>query len=169
MRYIKLENNQPVDYTIEQLLIDNPNAIIYKISQMPNEQLLAQYNVYPLITEPVPQLTEDETVEESTPEFRDGEWHQTWQVRKLTKDEISEIIESRTPIFSDANADGIANADGMNEGVGRFIATVELQEQRYEICKTCDSFTALKTCRECGCIMPLKIKINSASCPLEKW
>jgi hypothetical protein len=163
MRYIKLENNSPIDYTIEQLFAEYPDALIYKISQMPNEELLLNYNVYPLITEPVPQLTEDETVEESTPEFHDGEWHQTWRVRKLTEGEIGEIVESRTPIFSDANADDV------NEAQAMFIATVELQEQRYEICKTCDSFTALKTCRECGCIMPLKIKINSASCPLEKW
>jgi hypothetical protein len=85
MKYIRLENNQPINYTIEQLLIDHPDAVIYKKTKMPNEQLLANYNVYPLITEAAPDINEDETAEESTPEFRDGEWHQTWRVKKLTQ------------------------------------------------------------------------------------
>ena len=162
MRYIKVETNTPTDYLIEQLLIDYPDAVIYKKSQMPNEKLLAQYDVYPLITEPMPQLLEDETVEESTPEFRQGEWHQTWKIRKLSEEEIQEIIESRT------SAVALDSIDTENEALG-FFASKELQEQRYETCKGCDAFTALKTCRECGCIMPLKIKIADAACPLEKW
>jgi hypothetical protein len=160
MRYIKLENNQPENYTIEQLMIDYPNAIIYKISQLPDEQLLAQYNVYPLITEALPELQEDEAASESTPEFRDGEWHQTWTVRKLTEQEINEMVALR------AGADSFTDTP---ENLTEFIASKDLQQQRYEICKTCDSFTMLKTCRECGCIMPLKVKIASVSCPLKKW
>jgi hypothetical protein len=50
-----------------------------------------------------------------------------------------------------------------------FFASKELQEQRENICKSCDSFTTLNTCKECGCIMPLKNKIKSATCPLGKW
>jgi hypothetical protein len=160
MRYIKLENNQPEDYTIEQLMIDYPNAVIYKNSQLPNEQMLAQYNVYPLITEALPELQEDETVSESTPEFRHGEWHQTWTVRKLTEQEINEMVELRADDDSSTTTP---------ENSSEFIASKELQQQRYEICKTCDSFTMLKTCRECGCIMPLKVKIASVNCPLKKW
>jgi hypothetical protein len=162
MKYIKLENNQPKDYTIEQLLIDYSDAVIYENSQMPNEKLLANYNVYPLITESKPIINEDESVEESTPEFRDGEWHQTWSVRKLTETEIQSVIENtKNNLYLD-------NIDINNEPVG-FLANQELQQQRYEICKTCDSFTSLKTCKECGCIMPLKIKITNSECPLKKW
>ncbi len=160
MRYIILENNQPVNYSIEQLLKDYPNAKIYKKSKMPNEQLLANYSVYPLITEATLDTKEDETVEESTPEFRNGEWHQTWRVRKLTQKEIDMIVESRQTDF---------NISTIDDNTTDFFATTELQEQRYEICKSCDSFTALKTCRECGCIMPLKIKISDVSCPVGKW
>lgn len=163
MRYIKLENGTPKDYTIEQLLIDCPNANIYNNGiKMPNEKLLAQYDVYPLITESMPQLNEDETVEESTPEFKQGEWHQTWKTRKLSEEEIQEIIESRESFLD------LANVDIAEETTG-FLATKELQEQRYEICKGCDSLTVLKTCKECGCIMPLKTKLSSAVCPLDKW
>jgi hypothetical protein len=157
MRYIRIENNSPVDYTIEQLFQDYPDAEIYKTSQMPNEQLLANYSVYPLITEPLPQLTEDETVKEGVPEFVLGEWHQTWTVRKLTQEEITEIVNNRLPsVTADAGSDV-------------FFAAANVQTERYEICKKCPSFTVLKTCRECGCIMPLKIKIASVSCPLAKW
>ena len=162
MRYIILENNQPVNYSIEQLLKDYPNAKIYKKSKMPNEQLLANYSVYPLITEATLDTKEDETVEESTPEFRNGEWHQTWRVRKLTQKEIDMIVESRQTDFNISTTDS-------DDNTTNFFATTELQEERYEICKNCDSFTALKTCRECGCIMPLKIKISNTSCPVGKW
>lgn len=161
MRYIKVENNVPKDYTIEQLLIDYPDAVIYKRSQMPNEKLLANYNVYPLITEAIPTLNEDEKAEESIPEFQNGEWHQTWIVKKLTEDEINKIVESR--IETDI---GLPNALGNSLGV---LANEQLQTERYNICKTCDSLTTLKTCRECGCIMPLKVKLATARCPLEKW
>lgn len=161
MRYIKIENNSPVDYTIEQLFEDYPNAVIYKISQMPNEQLLATYSVYPLITEPLPQLAEDEIAEEGVPEFAQGEWHQTWTVRKLTEEEITEVVNSRSfPLLATEGVDIASNS---------FIAAADVQTDRYEICKQCTAFTALKTCRECNCIMPLKIKIASASCPLVKW
>lgn len=162
MRHIKVENNTPTDYSIEQLFIDHPTATIYKNTQMPNEQLLAAYNVYPLITEAQPQLNEDETAEESTPEFRQGEWHQTWKTRKLSEEEIQEIVKSRESFLDLSNVN-------ITEETISFLATKELQEQRYEICKNCDAFTALKTCKECGCIMPLKIKIASAACPLDKW
>jgi hypothetical protein len=153
MRYIKLENNQPINYTIEQLLVDNPNAVIYKNSKMPNEELLSTYNVYPLITEALPNINEDEIAEESTPEFRDGEWHQTWAIRKLTDEEIKEIVSAYNEIPYENS----------------FFTSKDMQEKRYEICKSCDSFTVLKTCRECGCIMALKIKIAEAKCPVDKW
>jgi hypothetical protein len=126
---------------------------------MPDEKLLANYNVYPLITEAKPIINEDEIVEESTPEFIDGEWHQTWHIRKLTEIEIQTLIESRS-------AD-LTTTTGVDSN--KFFATSTVQTQRYEICKTCPSFTLLKTCKECGCIMPLKTKLANTSCPLAKW
>jgi hypothetical protein len=73
VRHIKLENNVAIDYPIEQLLVDVPDAVIYKNSQMPHPEMLANYNVYPLVTTPRPSLNEDETAEEGVPEFKDGE------------------------------------------------------------------------------------------------
>jgi hypothetical protein len=163
MRYIKLENNTPVDYSIEQLFEDYPNAVIYKISKMPNEKLLAKYNVYPLITTPKPKTLDDEAVEESIPELRDNSWYQTWKVRKLTETEIQEIIETKI-LALDNTKTTLEDEEDI-----RFIADKEIQEKRYEICKVCKHFTALKTCKECGCIMPLKVKLFDAKCPIGKW
>lgn len=107
MRYIKLENNVPVNYSIEQLFKDYPDAQIYKKTQMPNEQMLANYNVYPLITEPKPYCSEEQIADESTPEFRENEWHQTWIVRDLTEEERQNQIEN-TELNADADADADA-------------------------------------------------------------
>jgi len=162
MRYIKLENNRPKHYTIEQLMMDVPNAKIYKRSNMPNKELLAKYDVYPLITEPMPVVKENEKAEESVPKFQNGEWHQTWIVRRLTEEEIDEIL--KISIGKNKVTDVAKLGD-----ISKFMANEELQEQRYNTCKKCEKFTKLKTCQECGCIMPLKVKIASAECPLKKW
>lgn len=42
--------------------------------------------------------------------------------------------------------------------------------ERYEICQSCKEFNAtFKICEICKCFMPLKTKISSAYCPLNKW
>lgn len=42
--------------------------------------------------------------------------------------------------------------------------------KRLEICQSCDKFiSTTKQCRECGCIMPMKVKLAKAKCPLNKW
>lgn len=156
MRYVKVENDVVKNYTIEQLLTDHHDAIIFKSSKMPNEQMLAKYNVYPLITEPMPITNEDEVAEEGMPKFRNNEWHQTWNVRKYLEEELEEIVNNT--ILENVSI----------ESTNIFVDST-LQAQRYEICKTCDSLTLLKTCKECGCIMPLKTKLSNAVCPLDKW
>lgn len=40
---------------------------------------------------------------------------------------------------------------------------------RIETCKNCDRLNTLKFCKECGCFMPAKVRIKSASCPIGKW
>ena len=41
---------------------------------------------------------------------------------------------------------------------------------RYAICEQCPSLIKLtKQCKECGCFMPLKVKLINAVCPLGKW
>jgi hypothetical protein len=41
---------------------------------------------------------------------------------------------------------------------------------RYDICIICPELTSLtKQCKQCLCIMPLKVKLKNAKCPLGKW
>jgi hypothetical protein len=43
-------------------------------------------------------------------------------------------------------------------------------EQRYDICLECPEFISLtKQCKQCGCVMTMKTKIQAATCPLGKW
>lgn len=157
MKYIKLVNNNPVNYSIEQFVIDYPNATIYSNSSMPDAHLLSQYNIYPVITTNSPALTDTQIAEEGNPIFHDNEWYQTWIVRDLTEEEIDEIISLRTPIPASP------------EIALEFFASDELVTQRSEICSSCPSYSQLKICAECKCIMPLKVKIKSAVCPIGKW
>lgn len=48
-------------------------------------------------------------------------------------------------------------------------ATDKKAEERINICAQCDKFNDLGLCTECGCLMATKSKIESASCPLNKW
>ena len=48
--------------------------------------------------------------------------------------------------------------------------TEEEANQRFAICEDCDRLLSVtKQCKECGCIMPIKVKLKLATCPLEKW
>lgn len=43
-------------------------------------------------------------------------------------------------------------------------------KSRYEICKNCiDYRKIIDQCKVCGCIMSLKTKISSSTCPKGKW
>ena len=150
MRFIKLTNNYPDNYSLDQLFEEYPKAVIYKNSQMPNSQLLANYDVYPLITTPMPD--EVMVISEGTPEFKDNEWYQTWITRPYTAKEIAQKqqIQGVETLFQ--------------------TAAPELSKKRYDICKECDRFISLTTtCKECGCFMIAKTKMTSATCPLDKW
>jgi hypothetical protein len=46
----------------------------------------------------------------------------------------------------------------------------EKAKERFNICKQCPRLIKLtKQCKECGCIMIAKTKLELATCPLEKW
>jgi hypothetical protein len=58
--------------------------------------------------------------------------------------------------------------DLLNPNVER--ATDELAINRLKTCEECDSLIkATRQCKECGCVMPLKVKLKAAVCPLGKW
>jgi hypothetical protein len=149
MKYIKLENNVPIHYTIEQLFKDFPTAVIYKVSQMPDEQLLAGYNVYPLITTNMPT---GDVVVEGIPVLINNEWHQTWTTRSFTTEE------------------SLLKQTELKEQESKWFVDSAVSKKRYDICQLCENFNNLTTqCKECNCIMILKTKIQSATCPINKW
>lgn len=163
MRYIKIENNSPIHYSIEQLMEDIPDAVIYEKSELPSEKLLKNYDVYPLVTTPFP---EADVVEEGTPIFSNGEWIQTWITREFTQEERLEYENTR-------EKSKISDRDNFFkpflENQILFVDS-ETQANRYDICKSCDKFFELtKQCKECGCFMTLKTKLKMTSCPLNKW
>lgn len=46
----------------------------------------------------------------------------------------------------------------------------EVQQQRYDICKSCDQFIKLTNqCKRCNCFLNLKTWFARVRCPLEKW
>jgi hypothetical protein len=42
--------------------------------------------------------------------------------------------------------------------------------RRFSICEECPRLIkSTKQCKECGCFMKLKVKVQSAACPIGKW
>lgn len=46
----------------------------------------------------------------------------------------------------------------------------ELAQKRMEVCSSCEHLIQLtKQCKKCGCFMPMKTKLQDATCPVGKW
>jgi hypothetical protein len=49
-------------------------------------------------------------------------------------------------------------------------ASKELQEERMSICVACPEIISITNqCKQCGCFMTAKTKIEVSKCPLGKW
>jgi len=49
-------------------------------------------------------------------------------------------------------------------------ASEEVANFRYNTCLSCPELIKLtKQCKQCGCFMTIKTKLQAATCPLEKW
>jgi hypothetical protein len=58
--------------------------------------------------------------------------------------------------------------DLFNKKIGRVEG--ETAQKRLDICTSCpELIKATHQCKQCGCIMNLKVKLPNASCPLGKW
>ena len=82
-KYVIVKNNIGINYSISQLLKDNPGvAICYPYTGEISEILLKKYNVYPLIE--CPEIDEEDgyIIEEGSPKNIDGLWIQTWNKKK---------------------------------------------------------------------------------------
>lgn len=49
-------------------------------------------------------------------------------------------------------------------------AEKEVSEERLSACKMCpELIKATHQCKQCGCFMAAKVKLEHATCPLNKW
>lgn len=52
----------------------------------------------------------------------------------------------------------------------KYLDDMSIADNRFDICKSCPELINLtKQCKKCGCVMPLKTKLQGATCPLGKW
>lgn len=50
------------------------------------------------------------------------------------------------------------------------LASDDVQKDRINICNSCEFlFTPTRNCKKCGCFVDAKTKLQSASCPINKW
>lgn len=53
---------------------------------------------------------------------------------------------------------------------GVLFASEDVVKERLKICAQCDKFEKSESrCIECGCYIPVKVKLILDSCPLDKW
>jgi hypothetical protein len=58
--------------------------------------------------------------------------------------------------------------DLFNKNMNR--APANIQQERLAICQSCPFYRKkINQCKKCGCIMPQKVKLADASCPVGKW
>lgn len=49
-------------------------------------------------------------------------------------------------------------------------ATDGEESTRYSLCQECPEFIKLTSqCKQCGCVMKMKVKLKHAACPIGKW
>ena len=73
-------------------------------------------------------------------------------------------LQTQIKSFLNTSTDVISQLD---EGL---FAENTSQKERLSICFECDSYVKQRDmCKECGCIMRMKTKLNAAKCPLKKW
>jgi hypothetical protein len=95
---------------------------------------------------------------ESHPE--ENKQHITYDVNNPIPDELQSDIKGQ-PVE-------VRPWDLLNPNKAR--ASEQTEKERLEICKKCPSYRKFaKQCKECGCIMPAKVKLADAFCPLGKW
>lgn len=88
--YIKITETGPVDYSITNLRLDNPNVCF---PQQPSDELLADFDVYQLYSLDQPTIDPNTQIVESTsPINLNGNWTQQWTIRNLTPEELQDRI-----------------------------------------------------------------------------
>jgi hypothetical protein len=91
--YIKLTNSAPETYSIGQLKADNPQV---SFPATVPEDVLAEYNVYPVTPTEPPTSTETEVAEDAGYlQLADNSWVQAWRVRPMTEQELADLAQQK--------------------------------------------------------------------------
>ncbi len=76
------------------------------------------------------------------------------------------MSKSRWQQYKEKN--GVTPLDMLNPNTKR--ASDDLATQRFDICLSCPELIKVtKQCKQCGCFMTAKTKLESAKCPIGKW
>ena len=66
------------------------------------------------------------------------------------------------------NKNGVTPLDALNPLSKK--TSNEVANQRFRVCLKCPELVPqFNQCRQCGCFMKLKTKLEAAKCPLGKW
>jgi hypothetical protein len=100
--YIKLNNGviEKYPYSIGDLRKDNPQTSFPKA---PNNEMLAEWQVFPVQAVSQPPLDHTKTVKEGIPIYAGG-WKQTWVVESASPQEIDQRIQSHNEARKSARA-----------------------------------------------------------------
>jgi hypothetical protein len=125
-------------YSIGQLRRDNPQT---SFPRNPSESLLAQYDVFPVLPTPQPEIDPmAQRIEEATPVLSEGDWLQVWSVIDLTPEEIAQrLLELQQSIVTQTQQrlDDFAttrNYDGILSATSYVASTVEKFRLEAEYC-----------------------------------
>lgn len=89
-------------YSIGDLRRDNPQT---SFPAQPNAALLAEYDVFPVISTDIPTVDYTKAVTEVDPKLTKGKWVQTWLVTNRTAEEIAQIeADQWASVRSERNA-----------------------------------------------------------------
>lgn len=89
--YIKLNNGtvEKYPYSTYELRLDNPGI---SFPEQMSDALLAEFEVYPVQSQPAPVADYTKIITEGLPKLVDGVWNQTWQVTAVPVEELNQTV-----------------------------------------------------------------------------
>lgn len=79
-------------YSVAQLRRDNPQV---SFPVQPSDDLLAGFNVFPVLPADRPIVDHTQRVSEAAPVYVNGTWQQAWVVTDLSEAELAEVIAEK--------------------------------------------------------------------------
>lgn len=94
--YLKFDGvNIVYPYNTRLLRSDNPQV---SFPEDISSQMLAEWNVFPVVDDPCPFIDHTQNVEEVEPAFIAGSWHRQWKVTAASPEEIAERVEVQSDL-----------------------------------------------------------------------